>query len=166
MAEGDVLDLVNQFDQMRQGNGPNSGASPVGRPMQQPNMGIAKPESSADPYEGVEGPEVGAVPSSDQLALVDIGGGMKVDRSVIPDLAEVLQAAEGLRVVSAYRDAARNQREDGVPNSRHLYGLAVDIRGSAQGMAQAAATARTLGIPEVMLEGAHLHLGWDRSDSA
>lgn len=65
-------------------------------------------------------------------------------------------SAGPLRVTSWYRDAARNAAVGGVPGSRHLRGLAVDV--VAADPSRAARAFRASGL-YVLDERDHLHVG-------
>jgi hypothetical protein len=159
VAQGDVLQLVQQYDQMRSGQLGNGGGG-VGRPMEKP-QGPQQQGLDDDGLPAGDGMPVDAPITRDALDLVEVVPGVEISQSIVPDLAEILDAVDGLKIVSAFRDERANQREGGVPHSRHLAGKAVDLRGTAKAMRDAAGYASSIGVPEVSLEGAHLHLGWD-----
>lgn len=83
--------------------------------------------------------------------------------------AKAFEKKYGLHYTSGYRDPARNKAAGGVSNSNHMKGTpsnpgAIDMVGSMANMEAAAAEARRLGVPEVLVHdagsGMHLHLGF------
>lgn len=160
MAQGDVFSLVQQFDKLRQSLG--SGGGGVGRP---------RPVAEAYPWTqrtqqymaGFQPQAATAAPAAGGLNLVEWNG-HRFDRSILGQLQHLAATFPGLRVTSGYRDPARNAQVNGVKNSRHLTGRAVDLVGDAKTMQAAAAWAKQNGIPEVLIHnagsGTHLHLGW------
>ncbi len=68
----------------------------------------------------------------------------------------------GVELSSWFRDPATNTREGGLPNSKHLVGLAIDIVGPLVTLRQIADRARLLGLEwELEFVGTdrqHLHL--------
>jgi hypothetical protein len=100
---------------------------------------------------------------SDVSGLVDFGG-RKIDRSVLGYAEQISRLFPNLRFTSGHRDAGANARANGVPNSWHLKGRAMDWSGSARDMQNAAAWARQNGAREVLIHnagsGTHLHTAW------
>jgi hypothetical protein len=83
--------------------------------------------------------------------------------------AAAFEKKYGLRFSSGYRSPAQNKAAGGVPNSNHMKGSpsnpgAIDLVGSTENMYAAAAEARRLGVPEVLVHdvgsGLHLHMGF------
>jgi uncharacterized protein YcbK (DUF882 family) len=70
----------------------------------------------------------------------------------------------GLRFSSGWRDPVTNQRVNGVPNSYHLKGRAMDWSGSARDMQAARSWALQNGATEALIHnagsGTHLHVAW------
>lgn len=90
--------------------------------------------------------------------------GVQVDSGVQPMFDQLLKANPGLRVNGGWRSAEHNKEVNGVKNSHHLDGTAVDFGGSPRLMEQAAAWARAHGAREVKIHdagsGKHLHVAW------
>lgn len=89
-------------------------------------------------------------------------GGVQMDASV-QQYAEHLSTM-GLSLSSGYRTPEHNAAVNGVPNSYHLTGRALDFSGSSSAMNAGAAWARANGATEVLIHnagsGMHLHVAW------
>lgn len=98
-----------------------------------------------------------------QSGLVDWGG-RQIDSSVLGYANQIAKMFPGLRFSSGYRDPAANARANGVPNSYHLSGRALDFSGPANVMQQAKVWAQQNGAREAMIHnagsGTHLHVAW------
>lgn len=88
-------------------------------------------------------------------------GGYEFDPEFVGYVKQLNDAVPGLRVASGYRDPERNRQANGVSNSMHLSGKAVDFSGSARDMQNAAGLAQQLGLRYLIHDagsGMHLHV--------
>jgi hypothetical protein len=136
---------VTRFQQMREQNW-------------MPQFNPPQPEPvAADPTSG-------SVPTSSSPSgnLVSWGG-FQMDSSVL-GYAQYIVNNFGMSLSSGYRDPAHNAAVNGVPNSYHLTGRALDFSGTSAQMNAAAAWARQHGATEVLIHnagsGMHLHVAW------
>lgn len=123
-----------------------------------PSVSAAAP-SSGGHYEG-DGHAHGVTPSGKLVAI----GNYQFDGAIAPKVTALAKQFPGLRITSGYRDPERNRRANGVKNSWHLKGRAVDFAGSAGDMQRALAWGRQNGAIESLIHnagsGQHLHLAW------
>ncbi len=89
-------------------------------------------------------------------------GGSQIDGALLPYAQQL--TSMGLTFNGGYRDPARNAAVNGVPNSWHLSGRAMDFSGTTAQMQAGATWARQNGANEVLIHnagsGLHLHVAW------
>lgn len=88
--------------------------------------------------------------------------GVYVHPTIIGKLSGLLSHVPEVRLSSGWRSRQHNQNVGGSPRSRHLCGVAVDITGKAHELLTLADQAPRHGAREVVYEGDHLHVAWDR----
>ena len=155
------FDLVNQFSAMQaEMRPPGKGLGPNG-----PQANTAPGHLSSLRQQRVRPMQKmqQQMPQGGSNGLVSWGG-KQIHSSVLPYAQQMQQRFPGLRFSSGYRDPVHNQRVNGVPNSFHLKGRALDFSGSAKDMQAARAWARENGAREALIHnagsGTHLHIAW------
>jgi hypothetical protein len=117
------------------------------------------PAPAASPTQGSSSSPTGDFSAAGNLTS---WGGFQMDASLVP-YAQGLTGL-GLTLSGGYRDPARNAAVNGVPNSWHLSGRALDLSGTTAQMQAGAAWARQHGANEVLIHnagsGLHLHVAW------
>ena len=139
---------VSRFQQMREQNYMPQMAPP-------PQTPAFTPTASFDQSGGGSG----ASPTGNLVSW----SGFQMDSSVL-GYAQYIANNFGMRLSSGYRDPAHNAAVNGVPDSYHLTGRALDFSGNSSQMNAAAAWARQNGATEVLIHnagsGMHLHVAW------
>lgn len=157
MPSPSTFDLVKQFDAMRgQYTAPVS-VSSAGYGRQA--IGGTKGAYGATSGGGAAGSSGDVTPDA-STGRVSFGG-YEFDPGFASYVKQINEAFPGLRVASGYRDPERNRQVNGVPNSMHLTGRAVDFSGSARDMQNAAGFAESLGLRYLIHDagsGMHLHV--------
>lgn len=101
--------------------------------------------------------------SAPMTQLVKLGP-VQVDESIADRVVDLIRQFPALKIVSGHRDEQQNQREQGVDRSWHLKGMAVDLKGPAKEMYEAAAAAQQAGAVEALVHnggsGTILHVAW------
>lgn len=121
-------------------------------------------------------PDVEPTPATGEVASEDLPpraapatelvqfGTVKVDATIADRAAELMGQFPSLKPTSGHRDEQQNKREHGVDRSWHLKGKAVDFKGSAKEMYEAAAAAKQAGAVEALVhnggDGTILHVAW------
>lgn len=143
--------LVEQFDALRKSF--NTPIQQLGAP--KPSMsptGMA-PSASPTPMSKPTGPK----------QLVNWRG-KQISSSILPYAEQMATLFPGLKFSGGYRDPERNKAVNGVKNSWHLQGQAMDWVGSDKDMQAAEAWAKANGATEAMRHNAgsgwHLHVAW------
>lgn len=90
--------------------------------------------------------------------------GQRVAAGVVDAASAIKDQHPSLKVVSGHRTPGQNKAEDGVDNSWHLKGRAVDYKGPVKDLYAAAATAKLMGATESLVHnngsGMVLHVAW------
>ncbi len=157
MPSPSTFDLVKQFDAMRgQYSAPLSVTSAgYGRQAIGGTRGAYGASSTGGTSTGSA--ELTPDPTTGRVSF----GGYEFDPEFVGYVKQLNEAFPGLRVASGYRDPERNRQVNGVPNSMHLTGRAVDFSGSARDMQNAAGLAQQLGLRYLIHDagsGMHLHV--------
>lgn len=153
------FDLVNEFASRQRAMRPAS-MSPNRRAKYDYMRQLAQNHLQRRGQQG-GAPARGAAPP--RKGLMDWNG-RKIDSSVLRYANEISRQFPKLRFSSGYRDPAANARANGVPNSFHLSGRALDFSGSSRDMQNAKVWAERNGAREALIHnagsGTHLHVAW------
>lgn len=157
MPSPSTFDLVKQFDAMR---------GQYTAPLSVSSAGYG--QQAIGGMKGAYGATSGGKSAREQSDLVPDAtsgrvsyGGYEFDPEFVGYVKQLNDAVPGLRVASGYRDPERNRQVNGVQNSMHLSGKAVDFSGSARDMQNAAGMAQQLGLRYLIHDagsGMHLHV--------
>ena len=161
MAAPSTFDLVKQFDAMRgQYSAPLTSASAT--------YGRQAIGGTRGAYGASQGGAQGGLQDGDGWDVTPDAStgrvkyeGFEFDPKFVSNVRKIKETFPQLRVSSGYRDPEFNRQINGVPNSLHLTGRAVDFSRSARDMQNAAGFADRLGLRYLIHDagsGMHLHV--------
>lgn len=159
--EPNRFDLVKQLDAMRSGQSASQilgDAESKYAPQAQPQADLFP----SSPYGGRGGSTTPGQAAGRKVGRLASYGGYQFDEGLVP-LVKDIHERFGLRISSGYRTQDQNSRANGVPNSHHLYGGAVDFSGDVKKMQEAAGYAKSLGYHTLLHDagsGYHLHISY------
>lgn len=157
------FDLVNEFATRQRAMRPGGGGlGPYGQ-RKSPTY-LAQLRDRYMSQRPAQAGEWNRTPNTMRKAGLMEWNGHKIDSSVYRYADAIARQFPGLRFSSGYRDPAHNRRVNGVPNSYHLSGRALDFSGSARDMQAAKVWAQRNGAREALIHnagsGTHLHVAW------
>jgi hypothetical protein len=154
-----TFDLVKQFDAMRGGTANAPMSTSAYKP---PEQSMSAAHSAGDGHDHSGGadytPTTRKGLGNGQMSSF---GGYQFASDFTPFVQDIVSRYGGLRVSSGYRSPEANRAANGVQNSYHLTGNAVDLSGSEKDMQAGAAYARSQGYRVLIHNagsGQHLHI--------